>query len=246
MEVLNRHVTVRKFKQQPIPEKLLESILFSGTRASTTGNMQWYSIVVTTDPAQRKKLLPLHFNKPVAANAPVLLTFVADIHRFSEWCRFNNAVPGYNNFLSFFTASIDALLVAQNVCVAAENLGLGICYLGTTTYNAKEIIGALNLPELTFPVTTVAVGYPDETPELTDRIPLKGIVHHETYHDYSQTDIAGLYALKENLESSKRFVKENGRESLAQVFTDVRYKETDNRFFSEKMIKVLREQGFLE
>jgi hypothetical protein len=59
-------------------------------------------------------------------------------------------------------------------------------------------------------------------------------------------DIAELYAVKENLESSKRFVEENGRESLAQVFTDIRYKEDDNRFFSEKMIKVLREQGFLE
>jgi nitroreductase len=66
-------------------------------------------------------------------------------------------------FLSFFTAAIDAILVAQNVCIAAENQGLGICYLGTTTYNAKEIIQILDLPKLTFPVTTVAIGYPDES-----------------------------------------------------------------------------------
>jgi nitroreductase len=245
MEIINRHVTVRKFTDKPVPEKLLESILYSGTRASTTGNMQWYSVIVTTDPAQKEKLAPLHFHQPVAKNAPVLLTFVADVNRFSQWCRAGNANPGYNNFLSFFTASIDALLVAQNVCIAAENNGLGICYLGTTTYNAREIIEVLNLPKLTFPVTTVALGYPAETPALTDRIPLRGIIHRETYREYSSAEIRELYALKEGLESSERFVKENSKETLAQVFTDVRYSEKDNLFFSEKMLEVLQEQEFM-
>src|SRR6056297_806305 len=143
MELLNKHVTIRKFKNQPVEPKLLESILYSGTKASTTGNMQVYSVIVTQDETSKQKLVPLHFNQPVAVNAPVLLTFIADFNRFSKWCEFNKADPGYSNFLSFFTASIDALLVAQNVCIAAENAGLGICYLGTTTYNAKEIIDVL-------------------------------------------------------------------------------------------------------
>ena len=76
-------------------------------------------------------------------------------------------------FFHFIPHQLMHLLCAQNVCIAAENNGLGICYLGTTTYNAKEIINILKLPKLTFPVTTVAIGYPDETPELTDRIPLR-------------------------------------------------------------------------
>jgi nitroreductase len=245
MELLNNHVSIRKFKNQPIPDRLLESILYSGTRASTTGNMQVYSIVVTQDKTNREKLAPFHFNQPVALNAPVLLTFVADFNRFSKWCLLNKAKPGYANFISFYTASTDALLAAQNVCVAAENNGLGICYLGTTVYNAREIIKALELPKLTFPVTTVALGYPDESPELTDRLPLKGIVHSETYSDYSEKQMNDLYAFKENLESSKQFVKENDKETLAQVFTDVRYNEKDNAFFSDKMLEVLKEQGFL-
>jgi nitroreductase len=245
MELLNKHVTIRKFKDKAIDPKLLDRILYSGTRASTTGNMQVYSIVVTTQEKQKKALAPFHFNQPAAVNAPVLLTFVADFNRFSKWCEMNNAGPGYSNFISFFTAAIDALLVAQNVCVAAENEGLGIVYLGTTTYNAREIITALELPKLTFPVTTVALGIPDESPGLTDRLPLDSIVHTEKYHNPTEQQINEWYAFKENLESSRQFVKENNKETLAQVFTDVRYKKGDNELFSEKMVQTLKEQGFL-
>jgi nitroreductase len=245
MELLNNHVTIRKFRDIPISDEILESIIYSGTRASTSGNMQLYSVVITKDEVQKQKLAPLHFNQQVAKTAPVLITFIADYNRFNKWCEFNNAQPGYDNFLSFFTAVTDALLVAQNVCVAAENNGLGICYLGTTTYNAKEIAQVLHLPKFTFPVTTVALGYPEEIPELTDRIPMEGIIHKETYRDYSREAIQSLYSFKENLESSKQFVKENKLETLAQVYTNVRYKKADNEFFSAKMLDFLKVQGFL-
>ena len=244
MELLNKHVTIRKFLDRNIEQNVLENIFYSGTRASTTGNMQLYSIIVNKYKAKIDELLPLHFNQPVAKNAPILLTFVADFNRFIKWCELNNAQHGYDNLLSFFTAAIDALLVAQNVCIAAENNGLGICYLGTTTYNAREIIKVLKLPKFTFPITTLAIGYPDEKPELTDRIPLKGIIHNESYHDYDDNQIAELYGFKESLESSKQFIEENGKENLAQVFTDVRYKKADNEFFSAKMIETIKEQGF--
>lgn len=246
MELLNKHVTIRKFQDKKVSEEILRSIIYSGTRASTTGNMQLYSVIVTEDEAKRQELAQFHFNQPVALNAPLLLTFVADFNRFSQWCLSGNAEPGYDNFLSFTSAMIDALLVAQNVCIAAENLGLGICYLGTTTYNAQGIIEFLKLPKLTFPVTTVALGYPDECPEQVDRLPLDAIVHRESYHDYSEAQIKEFYAFKESLEASRRFVQENGKKSLAQVFTDVRYKKSDNEFFSDKMLITLKEQGFLK
>lgn len=245
MELLNRHVTIRKFLNKMVEPKLLERILYSGTRASTTGNMQTYSIIVTRNRERKEKLAPLHFNQPVVTSAPLLVTFIADFNRFTRWCQMSKADPEYNNFISFFTASIDALLVAQNVCIAAEDNGLGICYLGTTTYNAEEIINELKLPPLTFPVTTVALGYPEEQPGLTDRLPLEGIVHHEVYNDYTNMQLRELYAYKENLEEMKHFVKENKKETLAQVFTDIRYKKADNEFFSEKMVNTLRKQGFL-
>ncbi|PIF06259.1 MAG: NADPH-dependent oxidoreductase [Draconibacterium sp.] len=244
MDSLNRHVTVRDFSKKRVSTDLLNSIIYSGTRASTTGNMQLYSVVVTQNRTRIEQMSSLHFNQPVARSAPVYLTFIADFNRFIKWCDINKASHGYNNFLSFFTASIDAILVAQNVCIAAEHSGLGICYLGTTVYNAEEIINFLKLPKYTFPVTTVALGYPEAAPNLSDRIPLEGIIHNEYYYDYNEEAIKNLYHLKEELETSKKFVSENNKDNLAQVFTDVRYKKADNEYFSEKMLKTIRKQGF--
>ena len=136
-------------------------------------------------------------------------------------------------------------MVAQNVCVAAESKGLGICYLGTTTYLAKNIIDVLDLPKGVVPITTVTLGWPDEDPEQIDRLPLDGVVHYETYKDYSAEDIDRIYAAKEAREDNKQFIAENDKESLPQVFTDVRYKKADNVTFSNMLLEVLKEQGFM-
>ncbi|MFB6340492.1 NADPH-dependent oxidoreductase [Saccharicrinis sp. FJH62] len=242
--ILN-HRSIRKYSEKQIGEELLNTILEAGCRASTTGNMQVYSIVVTKSQEVKEKLSPCHFNQPMIKNAPVVLTFCADFNRFNKWCKINNAEPGYDNFLSFMTAAIDALLVAQNVCVAAEDKGLGICYLGTTTYTAQQIIEVLNLPKGVVPVTTVTIGWPDENPEQTDRLPLEAVVHEEIYHDYSEEQIHEFYVFKESLSENKRFVDENKKETLAQVFTDVRYKKADNELFSGLLLDVLQKQGFM-
>jgi nitroreductase len=245
IDTLLQHRTIRKYKSDPIPDELMETILEAGTRASTTGNMQVYSVIVTRDESLRQKLAPCHFNQAMVTEAPVLLTFCADFNRFNKWCRLRGADPGYDNFLSFFTAAIDALLVAQNVCVAAEDAGLGICYLGTTTYMAEAIIDILDLPEGVVPVTTVTLGYPDESPEITDRLPLQAVIHQEKYHDYTASDIQKLYEKKELITIYQKFVKENKQPSLAHVYTNVRYKKEDNKLYSKTLIEVLRKQGFM-
>ncbi len=244
-DTLLNHRTIRKYQSDPIPTPILDYILEAGTRASTTGNMQVYSIIVTTEEGIKEELAPCHFNQSMVKEAPVVLTFCADFNRFNRWCRLNKAEPGYDNFLSFFTAAIDALLVAQNVCVAAEDAGLGICYLGTTTYMAGKIIEVLDLPKGVVPITTVTVGYPDEMPELTDRLPLEAVVHREKYHDYSDSDIDEHYHEKELMATYQEFIKENNKETLAQVFTDVRYKKEDNVLFSKALLDVLDKQGFM-
>ncbi|MCT4645691.1 MAG: NADPH-dependent oxidoreductase [Carboxylicivirga sp.] len=246
INILKNHRTIRKYTDEAVSDELLKDILEAGVRASTTGNMQVYSVVVTKDEAMKEKLAPCHFNQPMIKQAPVTLTFCADFNRFNLWCKQNNAEPGYDNFLSFVTAAIDALLVAQNVCVAAEAKGLGICYLGTTTYLADKIIDILNLPKGVVPVTTVTLGYPDEKPEQADRLPLEAVVHYEKYNDYSEEKINDLYAEKEGLAANKSFVEENNKESLAQVFTDVRYKKADNEHFSGVLLEVLKKQGFMQ
>lgn len=244
-DILLERRTIRKYSSEPVDDKLLIDLLNMGCRASTTGNMQVYSIIITKDKTKKMELAPLHFNQKMITEAPVVLTFCADFNRFNKWCLLRKADPGYDNFLSFITAAIDALLVAQTVCIAAESKGLGICYLGTTTYMAHKIIETLKLPAGVVPVTTVTLGWPADKPDQVDRLPLEAVVHHESYEDYSAEAIETYYRDKEGRDDSQQFVNENNKETLAQVFTDVRYKKADNIHFSKILLQVLKEQGFM-
>jgi len=238
--------TIRQYSDREIPESLLNELLEVAVRASNTGNMQLYSVVVTRDLVQKEKMAPAHFNQSMVVSAPVVLTFCVDANRFVKWASYRNADAGFDNFQTFIAATIDSMLFAQTFCVAAEEKGLGICYLGTTTYNAAPIIEALSLPRLVVPITAITVGYPAEPlPEQNERLPLSAIIHQEQYLDYTETAIDALYKEKEALEANRRFVEENGKETLAQVFTDIRYTRKNNEFFSEEFLKVLKVQGFL-
>lgn len=244
MDSLKQRKTIRKYQSKDIPADLLNDLLESACRASTVGNMQTYSVIVTRNAERKKRLAPAHFHQPMVESAPVVLTFCIDLRRFSQWCCQRKAEPGYGNFEWFVTGAIDTLLVAQTFCVAAEERGLGICYLGTTTYNPDQIVDILELPELVFPLATVTVGWPDENPSQVDRLPLEAIVHEEVYHDYTPADIDRLYAYKESLPENHQFIAENGKETLAQVFTDVRYTKKDAEAMSKILWETMKKQGF--
>ncbi len=245
MNTILSHRTIRKYKSTAIEQHILDKILEAGFRASTTGNMQVYSIIVTKDEKRKQELCKLHFGQKMVEQAPVTLTFLADFNRFNKWCNQRDAEPGYDNFLSFMTAAIDALLAAQNVAIAAENFGLGICYLGTTTYMADKIIEFFKCPKGVVPITTLVIGYPDENPELVDRLPYKGIIHDELYQDYNEQDINDIYNEKENLEQTKQLIIENQLDNLAQIFTKKRYSKADNVQFSRNLIKTISDAGFM-
>ena len=247
IDIMKTRRTIRKYTEQDIPEELLNELLEVAVRASNTGNMQLYSVVVTRDQSNKEKLAPAHFNQPMITTAPVVLTFCADANRFVKWAEQRKAEAGFDNLQTFIASTIDAMLFAQAFCDAAEEKGLGICYLGTTAYNADKIIEALSLPRLVVPIVTVTVGYPVmPLPEQVERLPLAAVVHQEAYVDYTPDMIDELYGEKEALEVNKQFVKENNKETLAQVFTDVRYTKKNNEYFSEVLLKVLKDQGFMK
>lgn len=245
MQSLFEHRSIRKYKTTPVNRELLEKILLAGTRASNTGNMQVYSMIVTQEPEIKSKLWEVHFKQNMVLEAPVHITFCADINRFNQWCHLHDAAPGYDNFLWFYNATIDAVLASQNVCIEAEKNGLGICYLGTTTYMADKIIEILDLPKGVVPVTAITLGYPNEQPPLTDRLPLESVVHFEKYQDYTVDKISRLYSEKDNSELTRKLVAENQTQNLAQIFTEKRYKKTDNIHFSKTFIETLKKQGFM-
>lgn len=243
--MINNRRTIRKYSARPIEGELLERILEEAERTQTMGNLQLYSVVVTRSEEMKQRLAPAHFNQPMVTEAPVVLTICADFNRTSSWCKERKAVPGYDNFLSFINAASDALLFTQTLSCLAEANGLGVCYLGTTVYMPEMIIDVLKLPKLVMPIATLTIGYPAEIPEQTDRLPLVSIVHDEFYHDYTSQDIDRYYGVKEALPENKKFVEINNKETLAQIFTDIRYTKKDNEAMSEGFLSALRKQGFL-
>jgi FMN reductase [NAD(P)H] len=237
--------SVRKYTSQPVSDELLNSLLEEALHTQTMGNLQLYSVVVTRDEEKKSILAPAHFSQPMVMGAPVVLTFCADFRRTTDWALNRDAHPGYDNLISFQNAATDALLFCQRFCDLAEAKGLGLCFLGTTIYNSQQIVEALELPQLTFPVATITLGWPAEQPKPSDRLPLEAIVHHETYAPYTPERIDKFYSHKESLEENKRFVEINAKETLAQVFTDIRYTAEANETFSANMLEAMRRQGFL-
>ena len=238
--------SIRKYSDQAVSDELLNRLLNEAARTQTTGNLQLYSVVVTRSAEMKAKLAPAHFNQPMVTEAPVVLTICADFNRTSSWARCRKAEPGYGNFLSFMNAAIDALLFTQTLCNLMDEEGLGYCYLGTTVYQPQQIIDLLHLPQLVMPVATLTVGWPAEQPPLSDRLPLESFVHQERYNDYLADDIDRYYGYKESLPENQEFVAVNHKETLAQVFTDIRYTRKDNEALSDVLIETLRRQGFME
>lgn len=237
--------SIRKYSDKPIDDRLLKQLLTSAEQTQTMGNLQLYSVIITRDKSKKAALAPAHFNQPMATEAPVVLTFCADYNRSTQWCLQRRATPGYDNFLSFLNAAIDTLLYCQTFCNMAEQQGLGLCFLGTTIYNPQQIIDTLRLPRLVMPIATITLGWPDEEGSVSDRLPINAIIHNEEYQAYSPEDINKYYTPKEQLPENKRFVEINNMQTLAQVYTDLRYKPDDCRAMSKVLLNTLRNQGFL-
>lgn len=245
MQTINTRRSIRRYQDKDVDNTLLTRLIKEAERTQTMGNLQLYSVVVTRSKELKAKLAPAHFNQPMVTGAPVVLTFCADYRRTTLWAEQRQATPGYDNPLSFVNAMTDALLFCQTFCNLAEEEGLGCCFLGTTVYQPQSIIDTLQLPELVFPVATITLGWPDENPPLSDRLPESTIIHEEIFHDYSAADIDKAYAYKEQLDENKEFVKINNKQTLAQVFTDCRYTKADCEAMSETLLEALRKQKFL-
>lgn len=237
--------SIRKYKAQPVSDELLNNLLTQAEHTQTMGNLQLYSVVVTRSEEMKQKLAPAHFNQPMVKGADVVLTFCADYNRTTQWTLNRKAHPGYGNFLSFVNAATDALLYCQRFCDLAEEAGLGLCFLGTTIYQPQPIIDALKLPKLVMPIATITLGWPDETPTPSERLPLSAIRHDETYQPVTAATIDRDYAEKEALPINQHFVAENNVETLAQVFADIRYKASDCEAMSVTLLDALKQQGFL-
>ena len=241
-ELLMNHRSVRKYKDRTIDRQVLDRILECGMRASNTGNMQIYSVVVTQDAERREALSKLHFGQ--GATCAAYLTICVDVNRYHHWCRLRGCDEPYGNFLWLMSGTVDASLCAQNICVAAESEGLGFCYLGTVMYNTKAIAELLELPKGVVPVVTLSLGYPDEEPQQSERLPLEGTVHYETYHNYSDAEIDDIHRIREEFPFNQEMVRVNKTRNYCEIFTNIRYPKKDNLAISQSLEEFCIQAGF--
>lgn len=238
------HCSIRTFQSKEIDSQLLTDLLTIGTRASNTGNFQSYCVVVTQEQRMKAQLAPLHFNQPMATQAPVLLTFCVDYNRLDAWCRASGVECGHLNLMGFYNATLDAMLFAQNIAVAAEEHGLGYCFLGTVLYNLEGIIQTLALPRGVMPVLTMALGYPAENPPMRVRLPLEGIVHYEQYTPFTSDTVTKLYQQVESTPFYQEQVTKAGRKNLAALIMEQQYPRSTYEKLSTELQRVLIKQGY--
>lgn len=252
---LKNHRSIREYLPDPISSEMLNEILECGLRASSGGNMQAWSVLVTRDPSKKEILYKLHLDQEMIREAPVVLTFCSDFYRMRRWCKVRNAPESFDDFTGFLDGAIDAIIAAQNVAVAAESLGLGICYLGTTIWAADKISELLELPDYVVPVTSMVLGRPAESPVLRDRLPLDGLVHEETYKKWSDEEVLRIYAEREvkgwerinSWPEMSEKLKAAGIAQLAHFYpSDLKYPLKLHRDTSRLYLELLQKVGFLK
>ncbi len=181
LDLIHAHGSVRRYKPDPVPASVIETIVQAGQRASTSSNLQAYTVIAATEATTRARLAELCGGQKHIAEAPVFLAFCADLARLDRVCELRGYTQKVEHIETFLIAAVDAVIMAQNVALAAESLGLGICYIGSIRNNPLEVIDLLGLPRLVFPITGMTVGWPEKPPRIRPRLPLREILRWERY-----------------------------------------------------------------
>ena len=253
--LLNSHRSIRKYKPDPVGAELVAQVCEDAIAgASSSGNLNSVSIVLTRDAERKRKLYELHFEQPFVLEAPLVVTVCADWYRTREWLRRRGARDNFNNLIGYHVAAFDAMILAQNLALGFEAHDLGICYMGTTLHSMKAISDFLELPDTCVPVTTLTVGYPDEDPAKRDRLPASSCIHEERYHHPTESEIDATFLDRErrgwerymSIPRIKEAIEAKGLTSLAQYYTsEIKYDPDVFREDSVKLRALLEAKHFL-
>lgn len=181
IDQLNQHATVRNYKPDPIPREWIETIVVAGQRASTSSNLQVYSAIAVTEPQTRAEIAHWCGDQQHIIDAPTFIAWCADLSKLDRACQLRGLPHVHDYVENFLVAAVDVALVMQNAAVAAESLGLGMCYIGAIRNQPREIIRLLNLPKLMFPIAGMTLGFPSREPKQRPRLPLNAVLHWERY-----------------------------------------------------------------
>lgn len=185
--LMHQHGSVRDYKPDAVPQEMIETIVAAGQRASTSSNLQMFSVVAVTDAEKRIRLQELCGGQKHASQAPVFLTWCADLSRLARVCVQQGYEQEAGNVENFLVAVVDAAIAAQNAALAAESLGLGICYMGSLRNHTRDAIELLKLPRLVFPIFGMTLGWPVQPPLIRPRLHQDAVLHWEQYNPNDQT-----------------------------------------------------------
>ena len=180
-ELIQRHASVRKFTKEPVAKSIIESIISASQRASTSSNLQAYTVIAVNETNKIASLSEICGHQQFIQEAPVFLIWCADLARIDRACQLRGYKQDTSHLESFLVAVIDTALAAQNAALAAESIGLGICYIGAVRNHPEKAIDLLALPRLTFPIIGMTIGWPSKQPKIRPRLGLRAILHWNRY-----------------------------------------------------------------
>jgi nitroreductase len=196
LTTLLSHRSIRSYLSDPLPPGTLEILVTAAQSASTSSNLQTWSVVAVEDAQRKEKLSQLAGNQGHIRQCPLFLVWLADLARLTHVAE-SRGLPheGLDYLEMFLMAAIDASLAAQNATVAAESLGLGTVYIGALRNRPEEVAEVLNLPPHVFAVFGLCVGYPDPAhgAAIKPRLPQSAVLHRETYKLAEQDEAIAEY-----------------------------------------------------
>ena len=203
IKLMKAHTSVRRFKEQEIPQEDLNTILSAGQMASSWKNFQSYSVIVVRSQEKKDALFELVPQEAIRQSAAFLL-FVGDLNRAEKGARLHTDVFQPQGVEGLLITSVDAALAGQNTLLAAESLGYGGVIIGLVRYKSLELAELFKLPDYTYPVFGIALGVPNQKHDVKPRLPLENVVFEEEYQEQSteaietydrvQTEYAGARA----------------------------------------------------
>ena len=203
-EVINTllsHRSIRKFEDKPLTKEQIETIVQSAQAASTSSFIQAYSIIGVSNKEKKQKLAELAGNQSYVENSGHFFVFCADLHRHDVIAEMEGVdlSESLESTEKFMVALIDASLAAQNAAVAAESMGLGICYIGGLRNKLEEVCELLQTPDRVIPLFGLTVGYPAQDPGVKPRLPMANVYHEEVYEGDAAKFKEGLELYNEEI-----------------------------------------------
>ncbi|MGO4886415.1 oxygen-insensitive NADPH nitroreductase [Anaerobacillus sp. MEB173] len=183
IETLLQHRSIRKFEDRLLTDEQIKMIVQCAQAASTSSYIQAYSIIGVKDQVKKETLATLAGEQGYVAKNGHFFVFCADLHRHEVISNVENVdiTESLESTEKFMVAVIDAALAAQNAAMAAESMGLGICYIGGLRNNLVEVSKLLNVPKRVIPLFGLSVGYPAHSSSKKPRLPLEHIYHEDEY-----------------------------------------------------------------